>query len=384
MRFRQYSGNWATIKLSNIATIVGGGTPDTANPLFWNGDIQWFTPTEVGHSKYVFSSARTLSQLGLQKSSAKLLPRDTILLSSRATVGECSIAQNECTTNQGFQSLIPKKGINNEFLYYLTQTKKKYFIKYASGSTFLEISHSEIEKTKCAIPCIEEQNKIAQFLSLIDKRIEIQNKIISHYETLIKGLYTQLQTTITTQQYRISDIVVYHTVGLLSKDDLVERGNRKCVLYGELFTTYNEIIYEIKSKTNANGYISEGNEILFPSSTTVDALSLIAPSALNEQGVLLGGDMFVLTIKNGFNNEYISYYLNILAKRKLAKYAQGTTITHLYYEHIKNFVLELPDYKTQLKIASIMKNLQQKISIEQEILSVLQKQKAFLLQTMFI
>ena len=174
--------------------MVGGGTPDTTVPSLWNGDIQWFTPTEVGHQKYVSKSARTITQLGLQKSSAKKLPAGSILLSSRATIGECSIAQRECTTNQGFQNLIPKNDTNNEFLYYLAQTKKHHFIKYASGSTFLEISNSEIRKTKCTVPGTEEQTqiarttKIAGFLSAIDDRISVQNKIISKYETLIKGL----------------------------------------------------------------------------------------------------------------------------------------------------------------------------------------------------
>lgn len=188
LRFKQYDDKWTICNLSDIAIVVGGGTPDTTDSLLWNGNIQWFTPTEVGHSKYVSKSVRTISQLGLQKSSAKMLPKGSILLSSRATVGECSIAKHECTTNQGFQSLIPKKGINNEFLYYLTQTKKKHFIKYASGSTFLEISNSEIKKTKCAVPYIDEQAKIAELLSLLDEKIETQNKIISKYESLIKGI----------------------------------------------------------------------------------------------------------------------------------------------------------------------------------------------------
>ena len=384
LRFKQYDDKWTICNLSDIASVVGGGTPDTTDPLLWNGNVQWFTPTEVGHSKYVSKSVRTISRLGLQKSSAKVLPKGSILLSSRATVGECSIVKNECTTNQGFQSLIPRKGINNEFLYYLTRTKKKHFIKYASGSTFLEISNSEIKKTKCAVPCIDEQAKIAEFLSLLDEKIETQNKIISKYESLIKGIYTQLQTNTQKQEHCLSNIVKYNSVGLLSKEDLIENGAKKCILYGELFTTYDEVIGEIHSKTNVDGYISKGNEILFPSSTTVDAMSLIAPSALNEQGVLLGGDMFVLEMKSGFNNEYVSYYLNIIAKRTFAKYAQGTTITHLYFEHIKNLPLYLPNITIQTSIASIMKKIKKKIEIEKEMLSALQRQKAFLLKTMFI
>ena len=206
----------------------------------------------------------------------------------------------------------------------------------------------------------------------------------SEQKSLIKGLYTQLQSKSAKKEYRICDIVKCHSVGLLSKENLTESGSKKCILYGELFTTYDEVINEIKSRTNVDGYISQGNEILFPSSTTVDAMSLIAPSALNEKGVLLGGDMFVLELLPGFNNEYISYYFNTIAKRNLAKYAQGTTITHLYFEHIKNVLLYLPDITIQLSVASKMRKLKTKIRIEKEMLSALQKQKAFLLQSMFI
>ena len=192
LRFNQYHEKWTQCNLSDIANVVGGGTPDTADATLWNGDIQWFTPTEVGVSKYVSKSIRTISQQGLKKSSAKVLPKGSTLLSSRATVGECSIAQNDCTTNQGFQSLIPKDGVNNEFLYYLAQTKKRHFIKYASGSTFLEISNSEIKKTKCAVPSIEEQTKIADFLSTIDKKLKVQNKIIKHRKSLIFSLVIEI------------------------------------------------------------------------------------------------------------------------------------------------------------------------------------------------
>ena len=211
--------------MSDIASVVGGGTPDTTDPLLWNGNVQWFTPTEVGHSKYVSKSVRTISRLGLQKSSAKVLPKGSILLSSRATVGECSIVKNECTTNQGFQSLIPRKGINNEFLYYLTQTKKKHFIKYASGSTFLEISNSEIKKTKCAVPCIDEQTKIAEFLSLLDEKIETQNKIISKYESLIKGLCEYIITIANGHPIRLGEISTIYQPQTITQAELSENGD---------------------------------------------------------------------------------------------------------------------------------------------------------------
>lgn len=191
MRFPEFSGEWNKYTINDLATVVGGGTPDTTVKSYWGGDIQWFTPSEIGKNKYVDFSKRTITRDGLDNSSAKLLPLHTILLSSRATVGECSIASNECTTNQGFQSLIAKQ-CNIDFLYYLIQTKKKDLIRNACGSTFLEISANEIRKIKVAVPVQNEQEQIAKLLSLIDERIATQNKIIEDLKKLKSAISKHL------------------------------------------------------------------------------------------------------------------------------------------------------------------------------------------------
>jgi len=152
IRFPEFKEEWKKCRLGEVATIVGGGTPDTNNSMFWNGSIQWFTPSEVGKNKYIAHSIRTISEEGLKKSSAKLLPIGTILLSSRATIGECSINTIECTTNQGFESLIINQDNYNEFFFYLIQTKRKELIRKSCGSTFLEISSNEIKKINITNP----------------------------------------------------------------------------------------------------------------------------------------------------------------------------------------------------------------------------------------
>lgn len=113
--------DWVHTCINDVATVIGGGTPDTNVKDYWDGNIQWFTPSEIGKEKYVMASERTISQAGLENSSAKLLPPNTVLLSTRATIGECSIAKQECCTNQGFQSLIATT-VTPDFLYYLIQT----------------------------------------------------------------------------------------------------------------------------------------------------------------------------------------------------------------------------------------------------------------------
>ncbi len=191
MRFKEFTGEWEEKTLEDIAEIIGGGTPDTTIDEYWNGDIQWFTPSEI-KSNYASKSERTITKLGLSKSSAKLLPIGTILLTTRATIGEVAIATEECTTNQGFQSLVVNKIVNNIFIANWIKQNKIEFIRRANGSTFTEISKSEMEKIRIMLPCLLEQNKIATFLSLLDQRIETQNKIIEKYESLIKEINDSL------------------------------------------------------------------------------------------------------------------------------------------------------------------------------------------------
>nr|WP_180048600.1 MULTISPECIES: restriction endonuclease subunit S [unclassified Acinetobacter] len=184
-------GEWEEKILSEIAEIIGGGTPSTNNEEYWNGDVVWLTPSEIS-KKFIGESKRTISELGVQKSSAKKLPVGTILFTSRATIGEVAIAIAEVTTNQGFQSFIVKENTLNEFLYYWLVNNKKSFIERASGSTFLEISKSKIQPMEILLPCIEEQTKIANFLSAIDQKIEVAAQQIEQAKTWKKGLLQQM------------------------------------------------------------------------------------------------------------------------------------------------------------------------------------------------
>lgn len=192
LRFKEFSEEWEEKKLGDVAEIIGGGTPETKNPDFWNGDINWFTPTEIGKEKYANHSIRKISKLGLKYSSAKLLPVGTVLLSSRATIGRSSIALYESTTNQGFQSLIVNKQHNNEFVYYLIKNINKELIRKASGSTFLEISKKEVSKISSKFPSIDEQEKIAIFLSKIDEKIAILEEKLELWNSYKKGIMQQL------------------------------------------------------------------------------------------------------------------------------------------------------------------------------------------------
>lgn len=192
LRFDGFNKVWESKQIGEIAEVVGGGTPKTEIVDYWDGEIKWFTPSEIGKTKYVFDSDRHITEKGLKNSSAKLLPKDALLLSSRATVGEISIALTECSTNQGFQSLITKSNVDNDFIYYLISTIKNEFLRRSSGSTFLEINKNEIKRMPINIPELSEQKKISNLFSAIDNKIEMLEKKCEYYQDFKKYLMQRI------------------------------------------------------------------------------------------------------------------------------------------------------------------------------------------------
>lgn len=195
IRFKDENGrgfeNWNNSELGALAEIVSGGTPDTTIEEYWNDEINWFTPTEI-NSKYLYSSRRKISTIGQKKSSAKLLKIGAVLFTSRATIGECAIITTPSATNQGIQSFEVFESSNNEFLYYWLLTHKGLFLKLCSGSTFLEISKRQLAKIQICVPSLPEQQKIANFLSNIDEKINKVEEQIQQTKLFKKAMLQQM------------------------------------------------------------------------------------------------------------------------------------------------------------------------------------------------
>ena len=187
---------WEINNLGNIVEVISGATPKTNINEYWdNGDIYWATPSDItSNGKYISVTEKTITENGLRNCSAKLLPIGSILMSSRATIGERCINTVPMATNQGFKSLVCKDGINNEFIYYYVDILKEKLIGLASGSTFLEVSKKVVEDIKIVIPSLEEQEKIASILSEVDKKIDGYENKKQKLEELKKGLMQQLLT----------------------------------------------------------------------------------------------------------------------------------------------------------------------------------------------
>ena len=191
--FKGFIEAWEQRELKDVAEIVGGGTPSTSVPAYWNGSIDWYSPTEIGQENFAKGSKRKISNEGLNNSSAKLLPaHKTILFTSRATIGEAAILEREGATNQGFQSIVTKEGVDVYFLYsYKHHLKKQALIK-ASGSTFLEISKNEVEGLHVPVPSGEEQAKIGSFFKLVDKAITLHQRKLEALKKLKRTLLQKM------------------------------------------------------------------------------------------------------------------------------------------------------------------------------------------------
>ena len=301
----------------------------------------------------------------MNKSSAKLLPIGTILLSSRATVGECSINKKECTTNQGFQSLIPKENISNEFVYYLIQTKRKDLIRKSCGSTFLEISANEVRKIVVSIPTIKEQDKIAKLLSLLDERIATQNKIIDKLQSLIKGIRHDIFKDIQGEVLALSNIADIYQPQTISSSDLTSEGYW---VYGA-----NGIIGKYKE------YNHETEQICITCrGNTCGTVNYTQPKVW-----ITGNSMVINTDKyqRQVNKRFLFHYLSSYNFKSIVSGSGQPQIVRTPLEKIK---VVLPTIEKQVRIANSIDIVSEKINTESSVLILLEKQKQYLLRQMFI
>ena len=165
---------WEQRKLGDISEIVGGGTPSTNIDEYWNGDINWYSPAEIGEQIIVNTSQRKITKLGLEKSSAKMLPKGTVLFTSRAGIGNTAILGDTACTNQGFQSIVPdKEQLDSYFIFSRSKELKDYGERVGAGSTFVEVSGKQMSEMELLIPDLDEQKTIGCFFERIDNLITL-------------------------------------------------------------------------------------------------------------------------------------------------------------------------------------------------------------------
>ena len=184
---------WIECKISDIGTVVGGATPSTKKAEnYENGTIAWITPKDLStfSGRYIKRGERNITEIGLKSCSTQLLPKDTVLFSSRAPIGYVAIAYNEVCTNQGFKSVVPNENTDPLFLFYLLKYNKDAIESMGSGTTFKEVSGNTMKNIVVRVPVdIKMQKQIAQILGSIDDKIEENEKINNNLLEQVLAIY---------------------------------------------------------------------------------------------------------------------------------------------------------------------------------------------------
>ena len=195
-RSAQVPDGWNVARLGDVAEVVGGSTPSRSRKEFWEGDVPWVVPSELTNLKgrYLTATKEAITDAGLQSAGLKLIPSGSVLLTTRATIGVTAINAIPVTTNQGFQNIIVKNGIDPLWLFYGVSSMRRELEKRAAGSTFLEVSRDSVRSLPLLLPSLTEQRAIAAVLDSIDEAIECTEAVIAATERLRDALLHELLT----------------------------------------------------------------------------------------------------------------------------------------------------------------------------------------------
>lgn len=388
-----------------------GGTPKSDNPNYYNGEIPFVAIDDLtSANKYLEKTQKHITKEGLINSSAWLVPINSLMYSIYETLGVPRINLIEAATNQAILNLIPDTNkITLEFLYYLLLEKRSTILAHSAHTTQSNLNAKVVKELEFVFPkSTTEQTTIANILSKTDQAIADIEALITKYTQIKAGLMQDLLTkgidengNIRSEQtHKFKDSPLgripqewaseklskygFFTKGYsIAKSNLSDNGV-SCVLYGEIYTKYNfyadtfysKVPYEIvKDKTPL-----EYGDILFAGSgeTHKDIGKCIA--FIGSELTYAGGDIIIFRT-NKFNPIFLSYFLNsFIVEKQKAALGQGSSVIHIYPDHLKQLIVVHFDIEEQNKIVEIIKNADKHISTLKTELSKLLSIKTGLMQ----
>lgn len=393
LRFPEFQGmnGWEEKKLEEIGNFIGGGTPNTAIQEYWDGGIPWYTPTEIKNGD-LKSSNRTITEKGLKNSSAKLLPQGAILITTRATIGDVAISKKECTTNQGFQSLVVNDSESNLFWFYWIIRHKEELIKRASGSTFKEISKNEIINITSYSPKKQEQQKIAACLSSLDELIEATAQKVEALKEHKKGLmqrlfpaegknvpdlrFPEFQGTSVWQSTLLGAVVDYEN-GRAHENEIDEEGNF-IVVNSKFISTDGEVV----KRTNTPYCLADKEDILMVLSDVPNGRAIAKCFFVDQSGKYTVNQRICRLRSKNINSKLLFYLIN--RNPYFLSFDDGVKQTNLKKSEVLECPLMIPSSPIkQQKIADLLSSIDDLIIATGQRIKSLKEHKKGLMQQLF-
>jgi len=348
----EIESKYPLVKLGELADIQSGGTPKSDNPEYWNGDINWATLVDT-KEKYLLDTQRKITQKGLENSSAKLLPINTVIFSSRATIGEVSIAKVVTATNQGYKNFIcDAQKVNYEFLYEVLKKYSKEIEFLSSGTTFKEVSKSAIENFKIPLPPLDIQEQIVNECANVDDEVAKANEMIEKSHEELYEIITKTQQAVTS---KLGDICELKAGKFVSASDIFEEKKE------DLYPCYggNGLRGYTKTFTHEGEYCLIGRQgALCGNVTWVDGKFHATEHAV------------VVTPKIKLENKWLFHTLVVL---NLNQYKTGVAQPGLSVQNLNMVQFPFPTLETQKAIVSKIEALDANIN---EAKKVIEESKA--------
>ena len=403
IRFQGFTDAWEQRKLGDVADIVGGGTPSTGNPSYWDGDIDWYAPAEIADQIYANSSQKKITDLGYANSSAKMLPPGTVLFTSRAGIGKTAILTRKGCTNQGFQSIVPHRGeLDTYFIFSRTEELKRYGELVGAGSTFVEVSGKQMAVMELMMPpTMREQQTIGGFFQQLDHLITLHQR---KYEKLLKVKKSMLEKmfprdgadvpeirfdgfTDAWEQRKLGDVCEIKDSARIPNSEWTESG----VPYIRASDVTNENIdgvlfisqerYEFyKNRTGA----PTKDDVLFNGGGEIGKCLLIADE--NPIYVQGGAVLYACTSESSkLVGQYLKIYFETThAKSYIDTASAGGTMKHFTLKPSQMMPILIPSVDEQEKLGTYFSNLDHLITLHQRELEKLKNIKKSLLEKMFV
>lgn len=342
--------SWKTVALGDVCTIVNGGTPKSEVLDYWDGNLNWITPKEMGklNSREVFTTERKITENGLKNSSAKLLPVNSVILSSRAPIGHLAINKELMATNQGCKGLVPSSSLNYEYLYYFLSYSKKLLNDMGSGATFKELSGSKLATVEIPLPPLATQQKIVAKLDAIFAEID---KATAAAEANSKNAEALFQSCLNKvfesggdgwSFKELPSLCTLFNGRAYSKNELLDSGKYTVLRVGNFFT--NEHWYYSNLELEDNKYCDNG-DLLYAWSAS------FGPRIWGGDKVIYHYHIWKIVPNEDVVDKMFLYYLLEWDVDKIkSDHGTGATMIHVSKKSMESRVLPYVDMKRQKNI----------------------------------
>jgi len=334
---------WEIKKLGDVCQILNGGTPDTTIPKYWDGDNLWITPKDMGKlkSKFVEDTFRKITNDGLKNSSAKILPPNSIVLSSRAPIGHLAINNKSLSTNQGCKGLVPNKNLDTLYLYYFLTDSVELLNSLGTGATFKELSGSKLSTVEIPLPPLPEQQRI---VSILDTAFAAIAKAKANAEQNLKNAKELFESY-------LQNIYKNDKWDIKYLNDISENLDSKRIPITKNVRSEGNIPYY-----GASGIVDFVAEYIFDEDllcVSEDGANLLArtyPIAFAISGkTWVNNHAHVLRFKNIISQKFVDFYLNSI---KLDDFISGMAQPKLNQSMLNKIPIPFPSISEQESIIS--------------------------------